>query len=179
MVKRALFILAVLGLLSFPALAAPPVEGDGGTVACGGNHNVDQRGNTAQATLWAIRNFNESASLRLSRIRVFFGGGGPFDSDIDAYPDEWASVLGVTGPPGTSVLVPHGTALLRSEALVPFILSQVGNPESYSGSLLQMKIEWEADEQIVPPHVVTVIPSFRKQNLVAKHAATCLTIDLH
>ena len=170
-----LFIFTILIMFTVSGIAAPlEIKGTQGVVACGGDHNVDDKGTKANVTRWIIRNFNETDNIRLTRIRVFFAGGGPFDSDVDNYPPAWAALLG--SETGESTLIAHGTIRLRSEDIVPFVLSQVELP--YYGSLMHMIIEWEADDEVVPPDVIVVIPTFRKQDLVAKHAVSCLLTEL-
>lgn len=79
------------------------------TLACGGNYSSIQSSN------WTFRNFNESASITITRMRFFDAQGTTiFDSLGSGLPATSNGVLG----PENSVLGPHQSAQFVGDALV-------------------------------------------------------------
>jgi len=74
--------LALLGFLlgSAPAyLYAAPADGDtksrSATLLCGGAHRVEDDGIVRKSSSWSFRNYNDSDSIRVDRIRIYDGNG--------------------------------------------------------------------------------------------------------
>jgi hypothetical protein len=132
----------VLALLSQASLAG---HGDadavafGGTTACGGNHFNRVAGNEGQRSSYILRNYNDSDSIKIERIRMVDATGAVlFDSAVSGMPTFFNGVLGA----GDDSLEPHQTAQLRSQDVLSAPLGSSQRP-------IQTLVDWTAEKKVL------------------------------
>lgn len=118
-----------------------------GTIACGGNHVIRNGGNEFQLTQFVLRNYNQTNSIRLDRIRFYNATGSLIlDFDGSALPKFINGVLG----PMDNQLEPFQTALLRSFDI--FADSSLGKKQRP----IQVWFDWSADVRVKGPKITIV-----------------------
>lgn len=141
--KYIYLLLAAVSLALAPVTVAQAGHADAqmkgveGTVRCGGNNFLRERGTEVHFSAYVLRNYS-SNPITIDSLRFFNARGGViFDSAVDGFPPFENGVLG----PLDNVLGPNQTANLHSDDVLPFL---PGNRRP-----IQLEIVWSAPTPVL------------------------------
>jgi len=141
-------LLALLVTSSMLATASPSEEprGVSGTLSCGGNHFIRDRGTEEQSTIFVIRNMDSSLPISINRLTIYNAVGNVIiEHDGATLPLAFNSVIGN----GDNVIEPFQTVQYRTQELIGAPLATAERP-------IQTRIEWSADAKAIVPAVTAV-----------------------
>ena len=145
-IKHSLVTLLAVTPMFASAGSSDEPRGVSGTISCGGNHFVRDRGTEAQSTAYIIRNINSSLPVSINRLTIYDAQGTVIvDHDGTTLPLSFNNVIGA----GDNVIEPHQTVLYRTQELIGTSLPSDRRP-------IQTRIEWSADAKAVVPVVSSV-----------------------
>jgi len=145
-IKHSLVTLLAVTPMFASAGSSDEPRGVSGTISCGGNHFVRDRGTESQSTVFTIRNTDSSLPVSINRLTVYDALGTVIvDYDGATLPLAFNSVIGN----GDNVIEPFQTVQYRTQELVGAALPTNRRP-------IQTRIEWSADDKAVVPATTAI-----------------------
>jgi hypothetical protein len=130
-------VIAILSLSSLSVMADDLFTTRSGRIGCGGTFTA-----TSQQSTWDIRNFSDTTTLTIDRMRFYDALGGlRFDSANSGLPVSLNGVLGV----GDNKLEPNQTVTYNSDSLQQQGILVLGMPVPF-----QFVIDWSAPVKTAP-----------------------------